>query len=389
VKLWIGGWKEMGIALIDLSKQYLSIRSEIDAAVANVLEGGRYILGENVRAFEEEFAAYCGVAHGVGVGSGTEALHIALASLGLEPGSQVITVSHTAVATVAAIELAGLRPLFVDIDPATCTMDPAKVEAAITPQTRAIVPVHLYGQPADMDPVLELARRHNLRVVEDCAQAHGATYKGRKAGSLDDIAAFSFYPTKNLGAFGDGGLIVTDDQALAERARLLRQYGWAERYVSITRGLNSRLDELQAAILRVKLRHLDAWNRRRRELAAMYNELLAASRGESKRGVIPPLAAPYAGHVYHLYVVRSTHRDALQSYLKANGVGTLVHYPVPVHLQPAYADLGYGPGSLPETERAAAQVLSLPLYPEMDEEAVRRVAELVLAFRCDTSSSVA
>jgi dTDP-4-amino-4,6-dideoxygalactose transaminase len=364
--------KITAVPFIDLRGQYLSLRAELDAAVAETLESGWYILGAQVKAFEEKFAAYCGLAHGVGVGSGTEALHIALAALDLEPGSEVITVSHTAVATVAALELAGLHPVFVDIDPATYTVAPEKIEAAITPRTRAILPVHLYGQPANMTPIMEIARRHNLRLVEDCAQAHGATCHGQRVGSLGDIAAFSFYPTKNLGAAGDGGMIVTAEPALAERARLLRQYGWAERYVSHVRGLNSRLDELQAAMLRVKLDHLDRWNERRRALAGLYDELLAGS------GL--GLPAPEAGHVYHLYVVRSAEREALREHLKARGVSSLVHYPVPVHLQPAYADLGYGPGSLPQTERAAAEVLSLPLYPEMTEEMVRRVAECILEF---------
>jgi dTDP-4-amino-4,6-dideoxygalactose transaminase len=366
--------KITAVPFIDLREQYLSLRAEIDAAVAGALESGWYILGAQVRAFEEEFAAYCGLAYGVGVGSGTDALHIALAALDLAPGSEVITVSHSAVATVAAIELAGLRPVFVDIDPATYTIAPQEIEAAITPRTRAILPVHLYGQPANMAPIVEMARRHNLRLVEDCAQAHGATYHGQRAGSLGDIAAFSFYPTKNLGAAGDGGMIVTADPALAEKARLLRQYGWAERYVSHIRGLNSRLDELQAAMLRVKLGHLDRWNERRRALAGLYDELLAGS------GLELPAVPPYSGHVYHLYVVRSAEREALREHLKAHGVSSLVHYPVPVHLQPAYAGLGYGPGSLPQTERAAAEILSLPLYPEMTGEMVRRVAECVLEF---------
>jgi dTDP-4-amino-4,6-dideoxygalactose transaminase len=366
--------KITAVPFIDLREQYLSLRAEIDAAVAGALESGWYILGAQVRAFEEEFAAYCGLAYGVGVGSGTDALHIALAALDLAPGSEVITVSHSAVATVAAIELAGLRPVFVDIDPATYTIAPQEIEAAITPRTRAILPVHLYGQPANMAPIVEMARRHNLRLVEDCAQAHGATYHGQRAGSLGDIAAFSFYPTKNLGAAGDGGMIVTADPELAEKARLLRQYGWAERYVSHIRGLNSRLDELQAAMLRVKLGHLDRWNERRRALAGLYDELLAGS------GLELPAVPPYSGHVYHLYVVRSAEREALREHLKAHGVSSLVHYPVPVHLQPAYAGLGYGPGSLPQTERAAAEILSLPLYPEMTGEMVRRVAECVQSF---------
>ena len=366
------------IPVFDLRRQYESIREEMDQAIARVLERGRFILGEEVAAFEHEFAAFCGVAHAVGVGSGTEALHLALRACGIGPGDEVITVSHTAVATVAAIELAGARPVLVDVDPRRYTMDPTKVEERITPSTRAILPVHLYGCPADMEPLLESARRHHLLVIEDCAQAHGALYKGRPVGSWGDIAAFSFYPTKNLGACGDGGAVVTNDPALAERVRLLREYGWAERYVSHIRGLNSRLDELQAAILRVKLRRLEAWNERRRQIAAMYREHLAdvASRGE----LVLPEEPEDVRHVYHLYVVRHPRRDALRRFLEERGIGTLIHYPVPVHLQPAYADLGYPAGSLPVTEAISREVVSLPMYPELADEEVRMVSEALCAF---------
>jgi len=359
------------IPFIALTRQYASIKDEVDAAIARVLARGRFILGEEVAAFEEEFAAYVGARYGVGVGSGTEALHLALWACDLGQGAEVITVSHTAVATVAAIELAGARPVFVDVDPRTYTMDASLVEAAITPRTRAILPVHLYGQAADLAPLLDIARRYGLRLIEDCAQAHGATYQGQRVGAIGDAGCFSFYPTKNLGAYGDGGLIVTNDPALAERARLLRQYGWREHYVSSRRGTNSRLDELQAAILRVKLRHLDAWNERRRALATLYNQLLASS------AVTTPSEPAYSRHVYHLYVIQSERRAALQAHLQAHGVGTLVHYPVPVHRQPAYASLGYAPGSLPATERAAGRILSLPLYPELTEEEVRSVCRLI------------
>lgn len=358
----------------DLKRQYAALKPEVDAAIADVLERGAFILGAEVAAFEREFATYCGVSHAVGVGSGTEALHLALRACDIGPGDEVITVAHTAVATVAAIELTGARPVLVDIESRRATLNPAQLEAAITPRTRAVIPVHLYGCPAELAPILEVARRYHLRVVEDCAQAHGAVYKGQRVGSWGDLAAFSFYPTKNLGAYGDGGAIVTDDPTLSERLRLLREYGWAERYVSHSKGLNSRLDELQAAILRVKLRHLDVWNARRRALAQQYTTLLRDS------GLQLPFEPPDGAHVYHLYVVRTPQREALRAFLSERGIGTLIHYPVPVHLQPAYADLGYRPGSLPETEAAAAQVLSLPLYPELREDEIEAVCNAIRAF---------
>ena len=359
------------IPLVDLKAAYRRLQAEIDAAVARVLAGGWYILGPEVSAFESEFAAYLGVEHAVGVASGTDAVLLALRALGVGPGDEVITVAHTAVATVAAIELAGATPRFVDIDPASYTLDPAHLAAAITPRTRAIVPVHLYGAPADMDAVLAVARARGLLVVEDCAQAHGARYCSRMVGTLGDAAAFSFYPTKNLGALGDGGAVATNRPEVAERLRLLRQYGWRERYVSDVAGTNSRLDELQAAILRVRLRHLDAENEARRRLATRYDAALA----ELPIGL--PTARPNDGPVYHLYVIRTTARDALAEHLRARGIGTGVHYPVAVHRQPAYAHLGYGPGSLPATEAAAAGALSLPMYPDLTEEAVDVVAAAI------------
>lgn len=354
--------------------QYQSHRQEIDEAIARVLDKGRYILGQEAAAFEREFAAYVGVHFGIGVGSGTEALHLALRACGVGAGDQVITVPHTAVATVAAIELCGATPVLVDIDPRSFTLDAKQLPAAITPRTKAIIPVHLYGQPADLDPMLALARAHNIRVVEDCAQSHGATYRDRRTGAWGDMACFSFYPTKNLGAIGDGGLAATDDAQLADNARLLREYGWRNRYVSDIAGWNTRLDELQAAILRVKLRTLDADNARRRHLAGLYDELLAPG------PVTCPPELPYGRHVYHLYVVRSARRDELQAFLKDRGIGSLVHYPVPVHLQPAYRGRLGDTGSFPEAERAAREVLSLPMFPELTEEQVRQVAEAVRAF---------
>ncbi|HLF28174.1 MAG TPA: DegT/DnrJ/EryC1/StrS family aminotransferase [Anaerolineae bacterium] len=353
--------------------QYAAHRAELDAAIKHVLEAGRYILGDETRAFEREFAEYLGVEHGIGVGSGTEALHLALKACAIGPGDEVITVSHTAVATVAAIELAGAAPVLVDIDPQRYTLDPRCLERAITPRTKAIIPVHLYGAPADLDPILAMAKRRNLKVIEDCAQAHGATYRGKRVGAWGDMAAFSFYPTKNLGAIGDGGFIATHAAPLAERARLLREYGWAERYVSAISGWNSRLDELQAAILRVKLRYLDTDNARRQALAALYAEVLPVR-------IQKPIAPASGEHVYHLYVIRHPERDRLAAYLREKGIGTGIHYPVPIHLQPAYRGRLGDAGSLPETERAAREILSLPMYPELSEEQVRQVAEAIRTF---------
>jgi dTDP-4-amino-4,6-dideoxygalactose transaminase len=359
------------VPFLDLRRQMTAIRPEIDAVIARVLERGWFILGEEVAAFEQEFAVYCGVRHAVGVASGTEALHLALRAIGVGPGDEVITVANAGVPGVVGIEAAGGRPVFVDVDPATMNLDPAQLEAAISPRSRAILPVHLYGRPADMDPILEIARRHDLAVVEDCAQAHGATYRGQKVGGLGHVACFSFYPTKNLGAYGDGGAVVTDDPALADRLRLLRQYGWREQYRSELRGVNSRLDELQAAILRVKLRHLDTWNAQRRVLAAFYRELLQAS--VSNRRLALSTEPPDGVHVYHLFVIQTPQRDTLRERLRQAGIGTGIHYPIPAHLQPAYRDLGGRPGQLPITERLAGEVLSLPLYPELTEAEVEQV----------------
>ncbi len=362
------------IPFFDFKRQYLAMKDEIDAAIHQVLTSGRFILGEEVASFEREFADYVGVPFAVGVGSGTEALHLAFLACGIKSGDEVITVSHTAVATVAAIELAGAKPVFVDIDPVSLTLDPQKIESAISPSTRAILPVHLYGQPADMTRIVEIAQQYGCRVIEDCAQAHGAYYKEKKVGGIGDIGCFSFYPTKNLGAYGDGGMVVTNDAALYEKLLMLRQYGWRERYISEIRGLNSRLDELQAVVLRVKLRYLDSWIGRRRNLADMYRELLADA------PVYPLAAITETVHAYHLYVVECDQRDALQSYLSTEGIKTLIHYPVPVHLQGAYADLGYREGSLPLTERTVRRVLSLPLYPEVTVAEIESVATVIKQF---------
>jgi len=362
----------MNIPFFDLTKQYATIQAEIDAATARVLKGGWYILGPEVKAFEKELAEYIGTQFAIGVGSGTEAIHIALLVLGIGAGDEVITVPNTAVATVAAIELTGARPVLVDVRDDTMLMDVEKIERAITPRTKAIIPVHLFGQSADLDPILAIARAHKIFVLEDCAQAHGATYRGKRVGSIGDIAAFSFYPTKNLGAYGDGGAITTNNSELAQRIDLLRQYGWRERYTSDIKGMNSRLDELQAAILRVKLRHLDVWNRARRERAALYTESL--------RTVTPPREMPYGEAVYHLYVVQSPKRDALVEHLKTRGIGTMIQYPHTIHLQPAYTNLGYRAGSFPVAERLAREIVSLPLYPELSLDDVRMIASIVNQF---------
>lgn len=370
----ITGEKMKPIVAVDLKTQYQHLQPQIDAAIARVLASGTFILAGEVQAFEAEFAAYCGGAFGMGVGSGTDALLLALRAGGIQAGDEVITVSHTAVATVAAIELCGARPVLVDIDPQRYTMDPQRFEAAITPRTRAVIPVHLYGCPVDLTPILEIARERKILVLEDCAQAHGATYKGRRVGGWGDAGAFSFYPTKNLGGYGDGGAVVTNQPELAQQVALYRQYGWQERYISSLKGLNSRLDELQAAILRVKLAHLDNWNAQRQKLAGLYNTLLKDC------DLTLPFVPADVEHVYHQYVVRHTQRDALKVFLFEQGIHSYIHYPVPVHLQPAYLDLGYAKGSLPFTEAAAAQVLSLPLYPEMSEEAVHQVSAVIVEF---------
>ncbi|MBI5487507.1 MAG: DegT/DnrJ/EryC1/StrS family aminotransferase [Deltaproteobacteria bacterium] len=340
-----------------------------------VFSRSSYILGEEVEALEAEFARAHDCAYGVGVGSGTDALQLALRACGVKAGDEVLTVANVWVPTVCAIRAAGARPVFVDIAPRTFGMDPEKIAGALTPRTAAILPVHLYGQVVDMDPILEAAAKRGIPVIEDACQAHGARYRGRKAGSLGAAGCFSFYPTKNLGAYGDGGMVVTNDAAVARSVRSLRNYGETQpRYTCREVGVNSRLDELQAAMLRVKLRRLDGWNERRRRHAARYDAGLAGS------AVRVPCEARKARHVYHLYVVRSARRDELRAWLAERGVGTAVHYPIPVHLQPAFARLGYRRGDLPETERACEQVLSLPIYPELTAAQVRRVIDAIREF---------
>lgn len=355
----------------DLAVQYQGIAGEVQAALERVFQQARFILGEEVAALEADFASYVGVSNAVGVASGTEALQLALMACGIGPGDEVITVPNAGVPTVAAIVAAGARPILVDIHPVSYNLDPSLVEAAIAPRTRAILPVHLYGQAADMDPILEIAHRRGLRVIEDACQAHGAEYQGKKVGSLGDAGCFSFYPTKNLGGYGDGGMVVTNDARIAEKVRLLRNYGQKDRYYHVVEGINSRLDELQAAMLRVKLKRLDHWNEERRSLARSYDRLL----GDSP--VIVPSDMGYGTHVYHLYVIRSGDRDRLQAALKKEGVETLIHYPIPVHLQEAYRHLGFGEGSFPVSEKYAHEILSLPLYPGLRPEQVEEIAGLI------------
>ena len=359
------------VPYLDLRAQYQSIKPEIDAAIARVLESSHFVLGAEVADFEQEFANYCGVADCIALNSGTSALHLALLSAGVGPDDEVITVPFTFVASVAAILYTGARPVLVDVDPRSFTMNPAAIEAAVTRRTKAILPVHLYGQPADMDPILEMAQRHNLIVIEDAAQAHGATYKGRPAGSLGDIACFSFYPTKNLGACGEGGAVTTDNAEYARTIRMLRDWGQDRKYHHVLRGFNYRMESMQGAILRVKLRHLDRWTRARRAAANKYNRLLADC------GAVLPTEMPWGQHVYHIYTMRTENRDGLQTALHGEGIQTAVHYGLPVHLQPAYAELGYSNGAFPQSEKAAKEVLSLPLYPEITDTQIENVAQAV------------
>jgi dTDP-4-amino-4,6-dideoxygalactose transaminase len=360
---------------------YRALQDEIDAAVARVLQSGWYILGQELKAFEAAFAGWLGTTGAIGCGNGTDALELALRALGVGPGMSVVTVSHTAVATVAAIEAVGATPLLVDIEPDFYTMDPGELLRVLAhppadlPPIRAVIPVHLYGQPAALEPIVEACRHHAVPVIEDCAQAHGAAIGGRKVGTFTEAATFSFYPTKNLGALGDGGMVVTGDRHRADSVASLRQYGWRTHYISESIGINSRLDELQAAILRVKLQHLDSQNARRREIAAHYD---AALRGTS---LTAPARRNGTEHVFHLYVLRAADRAGAQLRLRAAGIGTGIHYPAPVHLQPAYRDrVALGPAQCEVTERAAEEVLSLPMYPELTDEQVAHVCEALRAF---------
>lgn len=358
------------VPLVDLGTQYRSIRNEIDAAIQHVLDTTSFIQGEDLTLFEREFAEFCEASNAVGVASGTEALYLALLACGIGPGDEVITTAFTFIATAEAISQTGALPVFVDVDQRTMNMDASEIEAAITKETKAILPVHLYGQPADMGPLLAVARKHGLRVIEDCAQAHGARYQGRRIGTLGDIGCFSFYPGKNLGAFGDAGAVVTNDDQLAEHVRLLRDHGRKDKYEHLIPGINGRLDTLQAAILRVKLRSLEDWNERRRAIAEAYTDRL-----KETSGLTTPFVPEGMEPVYHLYVLRSENRDDIRRQLSEKGISTGIHYPIPLHLQPAYRDLGYFAGDFPESERAADEVFSLPMYPELPMDWVAQIAE--------------
>ena len=360
------------VPYLDLKAQYHSIKAEIDEAIARVLDSCQFVLGPEVAQFEKEFAAYCGTSECIALNSGTSALHLALLAAGVGPGDEVITVPFTFVASVATILYAGAKPVLVDIEPRTFNMNPAALDAAISPRTKAIVPVHLYGHPADMDSIREVARKHKLVVIEDAAQAHGAKYEGRSVGSIGDIACFSFYPAKNLGAYGEGGAVTTSNSEYARAIRMLRDWGQDRKYHHCLHGYNYRMEGFQGAILRVKLRHLESWTETRRAIVKTYNEHLAGA------DVVRPAEMPWARHVYHLYTLRADNRNAPQAALLNAGIQTGIHYSTPVHLQPAYAALGYRAGLFPESEKAAREVLSLPLYPELSDSQTEDVSKAVM-----------
>lgn len=364
----------MNIPFVDLRKQYAPLKEEVLSGISRVLDGMQLFLGENVQALEKDFAQFCGASYGIGVSDGTAALNIILRAMDIGPGDEVITVSHTFIATAEAILLTGAKPVFVDVDPSTYLMDISQVEAKITPHTKAILPVHLYGQTVDMDPLIAIAKRHGLRVVEDACQAHGAEYKGRKAGTLGDAAGFSFYYSKNLGAYGEGGFITTNDDELAAKMRKVRDHGSGIRYHHDLIGVNGRLDEIQAVVLRVKLPHLAVWNESRRKHAYLYNELLKGT-----PAVIPTVCSANTP-VYHLYVISTPKRDDLQAFLKERGVFTGIHYPIPVHLQKAMEFLGYKQGDFPVTEKVTSEILSLPMFAELEDEQIQEVVEGIKAF---------
>jgi len=358
-----------------LKEQYKDIAAEIERAVSRVLRSGWYILGDELASFEREFSSYVGAGHGVGVNSGSDALLLALQALDIGAGDEVLTVAHTFISTADAIVRNGARPVFVDIDPDTYCIDPAQIEEKVTRRTRAIIPVHLYGHPAEMTPIVDMAKRHHLHVIEDASQAHGATYEDKRVGSIGDLGCFSFYPTKNLGAYGDGGMVVTSNGELAEKLRRLRNYGQPRKNEHVLVGANSRLDEMQAAVLRVKLRHLDRWNRRRREVADQYHARLRES------GMVTPVEKQNAGHVYYLYVIRCQQRNVVQRHLSQHKIHTQIHYPVPVHKQRAYQDMGFDI-HLPVTERVCHEILSLPMHPWLSEADIETITgEVVSALR--------
>jgi dTDP-4-amino-4,6-dideoxygalactose transaminase len=365
----------MIVPFVDLKAQYRTIAAEVEAAMNRVVADADFILGADVDGFEQEFARFCEAENAVGLDSGTSALELALRAYGIGDGDEVITASHTFIATAAAISYTGARPILVDIDRDTYSIDPEQIEAAITRRTKAIVPVHLYGQPADLEPILSIARKHNLIVIEDACQAHGARYKGKSVGALGDVGCFSFYPGKNLGAYGDAGMVVTNSKEIADKIRLLRNYGQPQKYQHVMMGYNRRLDSLQAAVLRAKLPHLDDWNAARRRAAKLYDEML-----EGVGEVRTPYCAEESAHVYHLYVIQHPRRDQLLQYLKDHGVYGGLHYPTPVHLQPCYEHLNKPLGSLPVTEAIASRVISLPMFAEITEEQINYVCDCIRDF---------
>lgn len=370
----------MQVPGFDLTRQNAALKDELMQTISHIVEKGHFILGENVAELEKAIAELCGVQFGIGVANCSDALYLAILACGIGPGDEVITTPFTFFATAGAIARAGARPVFCDIDPATYNIDPLKIENLVTGRTRAILPVHLYGQPADMDPILDIARKHNLYVIEDAAQALGATYKGKPVGSLGDAACISFFPTKNLGAFGDGGIVVTNNAQIAERVRILRVHGARKKYYHEIIGCNSRLDELQAGILRVKLSHFAEWTERRRKIAAKYLELLEDV-PQVRSGMIRlPGELPGARHVYHQFTIATPERDKLQQHLKVSGIGSTVYYPLPLHLQVVFRGLGYSEGDFPEAERASREVLSLPMFPELTDEELARVVEAIREF---------
>jgi dTDP-4-amino-4,6-dideoxygalactose transaminase len=374
----------MKIPLVDLKAQYSALKSDVDEAIREVIERSEYILGSKVKAFEEDMASYLGAKYAIGVASGTDALQLALLACGIKPGDSVITTPFTFIATAEAITWCGATPVFVDIDPATYNIDPQKLKQCLEKNSHkspvtAILPVHLYGQPADMEPILELAQKHNLKIIEDCAQSLGAKYKGKRVGTLGDAGCLSFFPSKVLGAYGDGGMVVTGNHEIAEKVTMLRNHGCHQKYYHLIPGFNSRLDELQAAILMVKLVHLDGWITRRIEKASLYSELISKI-----EGIEPACAAPYSYHVFNYYTIRvkgsRERRDSLRQYLASEGIATAIYYPLSLHLQDVYKNLGYKPGDFPASEKAQDEVLSLPIYPELEEEQIKSVAKSLKAF---------
>jgi len=363
----------MKVDVFTLKRQYDGIKDELKEPIEKVMTSGGFILGEDVGLFEKEFAAYCGVKYGIGVNSGTDALFLACLACGIGKGDEVITPAYTYIATSLGISMAGGKPVFIDTEERTYCIDATKIEKAITKKTKAILLVHLYGHPADMDPIIQIAERHKLKVIEDCAQAHGALYKNKKVGSFGDAACFSFYPTKNLGAFGDGGMVATNSEEIKDKITLLHDYGRKGRYENIIKGYNSRLDTLQAAILRVKLKHLDEWNEKRRGNASLYTKLFK----EAKLDIILPYEAPDTKHVYHQYTIRVKNRTEVMEKLADKGVRTLIHYPIPVHLQECYKELKHKKGDFPIAEKCCEGIMSLPMYPELTEEEIRYVADSI------------